>query len=256
MKIQAPAKLNLYLEVTGNRPDGYHLLESDVVFLNLCDELEFEPSETLSLNSDIADNIIIKAARALSPDKGVKITLTKNIPMGAGLGGGSADAAATLVALNEMWGINMPEKLLYAIALSLGADVPVCLFSQLNDAEFAHFSGIGNEVSFTETRPDWSYLLVNPNKHLATKDVFESYNSHFTELAKLPHTNHLEAAAIRLEPEIAEILATLHGSTNNLFARMTGSGSTCFAVFERREDAENAAKNLPEKWWRYIAQTI
>lgn len=253
MKIQAPAKLNLYLEVKGKRPDGYHLLESDVVFLNIYDELEFIPSEVLEVESDIPDNIVLKAALALGANKGMKIRLTKTIPQGAGLGGGSSNAAATLIALNQLWGLNLPEARLYDIALKLGADVPVCLFGLLNKVNFAHFSGIGEDVSFIQPLPDWTYLLVNPNKVLPTKDVFENF--HIADIQ--PPTsakNDLEHAAVRKVPEIAHALEMLRGSKNNLFARMTGTGATCFAVYENHEDALNAAESVPGSYWKRIAK--
>ena len=261
MKIQAPAKLNLSLEVTGKRPNGYHELESDVVFLNLCDELEFEIADELEINSDIENNIIIKAARALHPTKGAKITLIKHIPMGGGLGGGSADAAATLIALNELWQLHLPEQKLYEIGLSLGADVPVCLFGMLNKVSTVHFSGIGEEVSFAQPRPSWYFLLVNPGINLPTKDVFNEYgrdlrgggNLKSPTSAGVAGRNDLEAAAIKLVPEIGHILGLLKASKGNLYARMTGTGSTCFAVFENIEDAAKASSQMPDKYWKIVA---
>jgi 4-diphosphocytidyl-2-C-methyl-D-erythritol kinase len=251
MKIQAPAKLNLSLEVTGKRPNGYHELESDVIFLNLCDELEFETSEELIINSAIADNIILKAARRLHPTKGVRITLKKNIPMGGGLGGGSADCAATLIALNQLWQLNLPESKLYEIGLELGADVPVCLFGQLNKTSTAHFSGVGEIVTFASPRPSWYFLLVNPNKNLPTKDVFNEFELG-TE-TPTGHKNDLEYAAIKLVPEIAHILEYLRSTKGNLFARMTGTGSTCFAVYESFEGAAKATAEVPENYWKIVA---
>ncbi len=255
MKIQAPAKLNLSLEVTGKRPSGkyfgYHELESDVLFLNLCDELEFEISDDLTINSSIENNIILKAARTLHPSKGAKITLKKAIPMGGGLGGGSSDAAATLVALNKLWQLNTPEKKLYEIGLSLGADVPVCLFAHLNKTSTAHFSGIGEVVTHASPRPHWFLLLVNPNRNLPTADVFREFELGST--TPTGHKNDLEFAAIKLVPDIAYILEFLKSTNGNLFARMTGTGSTCFAVYENIEDAAKAAAQVPEKYWKIVA---
>jgi 4-diphosphocytidyl-2-C-methyl-D-erythritol kinase len=242
MKIFVPAKLNLTLKVTGKRPDGYHLLESEVVFLSLCDELEFELAPKLEVNSDIENNIIIKAARALDANKGAKITLSKNIPMGGGLGGGSADAAATLVALNQLWGLNKPEAELYDIALKLGADVPVCLYGHLNKVSSARFEGIG-EVLTPYSAPKYYYLLVNPNIHLATVDVFN----------QLKGRNNLQEPAIELCPEVGDVLEFLQATQNRLFARMSGSGATCFAVFKKMEDAAKAAESVPNKWWKCTA---
>ena len=250
MKIQAPAKLNLYLHVKGKRADGYHELESQVVFLNLFDELEFTPAPTLELNSDIENNIILKAARALSAAKGAKITLTKKIPMGAGLGGGSVNAAATLFALNKLWDLNYSYKELYEIAAQLGADVPCCLYYFLEGKNSVTFKGKG-EILEAADAPEYFYLLVNPNIHLATKDVFNAFEK---SQSTMPFENDLEPAAIKLCPQIAGILQRLKG-TNPIFARMTGSGSTCFATYESATKATAAAKLLPDNYFKFIASS-
>ena len=171
--------------------------------------------------------------------------------MGGGLGGGSADAAATLVALNQLWRLNKTQKELYEIALSLGADVPVCLFSHLEKVSAAHFSGVGEVVTHTSPRPSWYFLLVNPNKNLPTADVFREFE--LGNNTPTGHKNDFEYAAIKLVPEIAHILEFLRAATGNLFARMTGTGSTCFAVFENIDDAAKAASQVPENYWKVVA---
>jgi 4-diphosphocytidyl-2-C-methyl-D-erythritol kinase len=248
--MKANAKLNLNLHVKGKRPDGYHLLESDVIFLSLADELHFEAADDLQVISSIPDNLIAKAARLIAPDiiksgRGVKITLTKNIPMGGGLGGGSADAAATLVGLKEFFDISMPESALYEMALKLGADVPCCLYNQLTGKNAVHFCGIGEVLTPAPLAPNWHFLLVNPNLHMDTASVFKAYDG----LGE--GDNHLQTTAIKLMPEIGQVLALLE-STNPIFARMTGSGATCFAVYKTADQAQNAASQIPDKYYKNV----
>lgn len=249
MKIQAPAKLNLYLHVKGKRADGYHELESQVVFLDLYDELEFEQAPTLSINSNIENNIILRAAKALHPHKGAKITLAKNIPMGAGLGGGSSNAAATLFALNKLWDLNYNHTELYEIASQLGADVPCCLYYFLEGKSSVTFKGKGEILEAAEA-PEYYYLLVKPNIHLATKDVFNAFEKSQTAL---PFENDLEPAAIKLCPEIEQVLAGLK-ATNPIFDRMTGSGSTCFATYESMDKAKAAFSLIPDRYFKFLAK--
>jgi 4-diphosphocytidyl-2-C-methyl-D-erythritol kinase len=246
--MKAYAKLNLNLHIKGKRPDGYHLLESDVIFLSLADELKFEAADSLQVISNIPDNLIEKAARLIAPEiiksgRGVKITLTKNIPIGAGLGGGSADAAATLIGLKEFFDISLPESALYEMALKLGADVPCCLYSQLTGKNAVHFSGIGEVLTPAPPAPNWHFLLVNPNLHMATASVFKAYDG----LGK--GDNHLQATAIKLMPEIGQVIALLEATTP-IFARMTGSGATCFAAYKTAEEAQKAAAQIPDKYYK------
>lgn len=272
MKILAPAKLNLFLEVTGKRPNGYHELYSLCAFLDLADELEIVEDSGVRCQvldvGDIENNIVLKAANKLQEKFGVqsgcKITLTKNIPMGGGLGGGSADAAATLIALNKLWGLNLSHNELYKIGLELGADVPVCLYSQLNNTNAAFFSGIGEILSPAPKLSPLFFVLVNPNIHLATKDVFQkltipesvTHKEFQFSLSELKNrTNHLEPASKALCPEISIVLETLIHQNGCTFSRMTGSGSTCFGIFENKDNAELAAKKILAKHPKWFVKT-
>ncbi len=250
-KILAPAKINLYLHVTGKRPDGYHLLDSLMVSTKLYDVIEVFPANTLELEvtGDFAnasgennDNIVIKAANALALAANIKpaakIKLQKNIPVGAGLGGGSADAAATLKLLNEFWDIGYSLDKLSAIGLSLGADVPFCVYNQA-----AIVSGIGEVIKPVSISP-LHVLLVNPNQHLSTKDVFTHKPINFSkEAGEIPSEakafidflksckNDLEANAAELVPQIAYVFSVIEKQRGCLFSRMSGSGATCFGLF-------------------------
>lgn len=271
-KILAPAKINLYLHVTGKRDDGYHLLDSLMVPTKLCDVIEVAAAENIALEvvgefasvaGDSADNIVIKAARMLAQAAGrnpdVKIILHKNIPVGAGLGGGSADAAAVLKLLNEFWGIGYSADRLAEIGLSLGADVPFCLYGSP-----AVISGIGEAIKPANVPPLY-VVLVNPNKHLATKDVFTYRAFDFgAAAAQIPQDaagflpflrscrNDLEANAIALVPEINDVLAVIGRQRGCLLARMSGSGATCFGLFDNHDNLAAAAQNIKGfegGWW-------
>ncbi len=270
----ANAKINLYLHITGKHQNGYHLLDSLVVFANVGDIIEVAPSHDLqiAINGDYAgelsptDNSVRKSAEELrryfSISAGADITLHKNLPIGAGIGGGSADAAAALKLLMRLWKINASPKELMSISLLLGADVPACLQSTS-----LYMSGIGE---ITEAAPKISglyVLLASTGKPLLTKNVFAQYNGGFS--APAPHPKHfasnddliaflkntrndLQGAAIQLMPEIAEIIAALEEESHCLLARMSGSGSTCFGLFAKRKFAEDAAVSLRNQypsWW-------
>jgi 4-diphosphocytidyl-2-C-methyl-D-erythritol kinase len=276
-KMLAPAKINLYLHITGKRPDGYHLLESLMIPINLSDEITVESHNKLELQVSGAfakssgnpdDNIVIKAARALAPDKGAKITLHKNIPAGAGLGGGSSDAATTLYLLNELWGLNYTRKKLTEIGLSLGADVPFFL-----NAKPAFVSGIGEIIDDAGVLPKLHILLVNPNKSLSTPAVFKHKpipsSSPSAGAAGVIHTipasgdngfvnflktcrNDLEKNAIELMPEIADILSILEKQNGCHISRMSGSGATCFGIFDSEINLQKAAEAIrimQPDWW-------
>jgi 4-diphosphocytidyl-2-C-methyl-D-erythritol kinase len=190
--------------------------------------------------------------------------------MGAGLGGGSADAAATLIALNKLWNLNLLPDDLYKIGLELGADVPVCLYSQLNVANAAFFSGIGEVITPAPMLPQIYFVLVNPNIHLATQDVFRSYQGNFSNYknfdvsdnfieALKARSNDLEQAAGALCPEISTALESLLHQNGCALSRMTGSGSTCFGIFLNQEEARFAAKEISTqhpKWFVKTAELI
>ena len=270
----ASAKVNLFLHVTGRRADGYHLLDSVVVFAGAADVLAVEPAEdfSLSLTGPFAvalegetDNLVLRAGRALARWEGMRpaarLILEKNLPVASGIGGGSANAAAALRLLSRFWNLDIPRADLLAIAVRLGADTPVCLGSRPT-----RMSGIGDILSEAPVPPRCGILLVNPGVSLATKDVFAVRGGAFSPPdALLPEAwlsaatmssdlsrlrNDLEAAAIGLCPAIAAVLAAMGETYGCLLARMSGSGATCFGIYPSAEAARAAATVLsrPGGW--------
>jgi len=264
----APAKVNLFLHVTGKRADGYHLLDSLAVFPAIGDEVTATQAATLSLTIDgpfgaplqaEPDNLLLRAARALHPSAGAALTLTKNLPVASGIGGGSADAAAALRLLSRLW--NLQTKL-HEPALTLGADVPVCLARQP-----ARMGGIGDILAPAPQLPPFGILLANPGIAVPTPAVFRARSGPFTPPATLPAawpnaaamaatltacTNDLQTPAITLQPIIADLLTTLTLLPGALLARMSGSGATCFAIFATPAAAAHAATLIPNpSWWRW-----
>jgi len=257
--------------VVGRRPDGYHLLDSLVCFTELGDELHLTPGEGLRLEVDgpfapalaNTDNLALKAARLVDGDgaggRGALLHLVKNLPVAAGIGGGSADAAAALIGLARLWDLPAPTP---RASLSLGADLPVCLADGP-----CYVGGIGEELAPAPALPRTYLLLVNPRRPLPTVDVFRRYSrSHSAPgrwqgapadaaaLAALlaQRRNDLTDAALSLLPEIAEILEALADSPGCLLARMSGSGATCFGLFESPRAAARAAASLQvgaPHWW-------
>jgi 4-diphosphocytidyl-2-C-methyl-D-erythritol kinase len=264
----APAKVNLFLHVTGRRADGYHLLESLAVFPAMGDRLEATPADDLTLEitgpfggtlAAEPDNLVLRAARALAPGEGAALRLIKNLPVASGIGGGSADAAAALRLLARLWAIDAG---LHGIAASLGADVPVCLASRA-----ARMGGIGELLRPAPALPPCGILLVNPGVEVPTPAVFKARQGAFSQPATLPAswptaaamaadlqalTNDLQAPAIALQPVIGEVLAALAALPGVLLARMSGSGATCFALFPTAAAASAAATAItPPNWWRW-----
>ncbi len=271
------AKINLTLRVTGRRADGYHLLDSLVVFAAIGDELAFEPAADLTLTIDgrfadklaaTSDNLVLRAARRLAAAcevaAGARIHLRKNLPVAAGIGGGSSDAAQTLLGLRQLWGLDLDDGALADLALPLGADLPVCLHGRAS-----RISGIGEVVSALGPPPQLWLVLVNPGISLATPEVFGCLGGTFhtaDNIADLPADsralarllaasgNDLEAAACRLCPRISDVLAALDASDGCLLARMSGSGATCFGLYARQAEAEAAAATLARPdWWSAAA---
>ena len=271
----ARAKINLYLHVVGRRSDGYHLLDSLVVFAETGDAIAVAPADDLSLTIDgpfagkLAaddDNLVLRAARGLRDLAGVSagaaITLTKNLPVASGIGGGSADAAATLEALIALWRIGPDRTALERLALSLGADVPVCLAGK---ASF--MGGVGEEIVPTEEMPPAHLLLVNPGVATPTPAVFKARRGGFSgagrwavapsdvmdmAAALRTRTNDLTDAAISVTPEIRDVLAAIEGTERCLLARLSGSGATCFGLYAIAADAEKARKAVLAAhpgWW-------
>ncbi len=268
----ARAKVNLWLNVVGRRADGYHLLESLVAFTDLADTLEVAPSAGLSLAVEgpfaaqiagEADNLVLRAARRLADRAGVSpraaLKLAKHIPVAAGLGGGSADAAAALQALVELWRVAMPADELFEIAAALGADVPMCLAGRT-----ALVSGVGEILRPAPALPPCAILLVNPGTPLATAEVFRARSGPFATPQPVPQAwpdlaafaatlaargNDLALAAISLQPAVGDVLAVLAGSDGARHAAMSGSGATCFALYDTLDAARRAAARLPAGWW-------
>jgi 4-diphosphocytidyl-2-C-methyl-D-erythritol kinase len=279
----APAKVNLALHVTGRRSDGYHLLDSVVVFLALGDRLHVAPAEnvTLAVTGPLAvgvpvdGNLVLRAATAIAhaagrPCPGASLTLDKHIPAAAGLGGGSSDAAAALRALNRMWGIGLDSAELMRLGETIGADVPVCVAPTA-----ARMAGIGECVAPLPALPQVHVLLVNPGCGLATTTVFAGLtNRDNPGLPELPGRwqgvahlvdylaacrNDLAAPAIAAAPAIQEVLAALAAEPACLLARMSGSGATCFGLFATAEDAARASARLARQhpgWWVAAARTL
>ena len=277
---RAPAKVNLTLRVLGRRADGYHELESLVVFADCGDRLTFTPGSALSLTLSgttaseagaDADNLVLKAARALAarmPDLILgAFHLEKNLPVAAGLGGGSSDGAAALRLIAQANKLALDNPHLQAAARATGADVPVCL-----DPRPRVMRGIGEQLSEPLPLPQLPAVLVNPGVALATKHVFAGLNASaqlaapfdlVAAIAKLEsrdqllhmlqtQPNDLEAPAIILQPVIADVLTVLRGLAGCQLARMSGSGATCFGLFASAAGADAAAKILRAKypnWW-------
>lgn len=272
----APAKINLCLHLIGRRPDGYHLVDSLVAFADIGDRLTVRPAGTLSLEvigpeaeglAGERENLVLRAARLLADhaeiDAGAALLLEKNLPVAAGIGGGSADAAAALRGLRDFWRLAVDDAALARLGERLGADVPVCVYRRA-----ARVAGVGDRMEFAPDLPAAGILLVNPRRPLGTAAVFNARRGAFggeamrcatmprdaTALARAlaPLRNDLTEAAVELVPEIGEILAMLGRLSGALIARMSGSGATCFALFSDRGAAERGRAELAAEmpgWW-------
>lgn len=255
----AHAKLNLALHVREKLPDGYHRIETIFAFCEDGDELSADAADaiTLSLTGpgakslDSDDNLATKAAKALQDvsetKKGAAITLRKLLPLAAGLGGGSADAAATLRLLDRLWGLKLPIDRLEEIAATLGADVPACVRSAT-----VRGAGRGDELTLVDINlAGTPVLLVNPRVELSTADVFAGWDG--ADRGPLRDwrngRNDLEQAAIALVPQIGAIIAWLSAQRGAECVRMSGSGATCFALFESEAQRDRAAMAVPREWW-------
>jgi 4-diphosphocytidyl-2-C-methyl-D-erythritol kinase len=257
----ARAKVNLTLRLTGRRSDGYHLLDSIIAFADVGDRLNFEEARRfeLTVTGPFAphmpkgeDNLVARAARAFStacggPPHSMRIALEKNLPVASGLGGGSADAAATLRGLAKLFAFDAGEAALDEIAATLGADVPVCLTSRAS-----HVRGIGEIVEpITDFAPRHA-VLVNPGVAVGTADVFRELNFTGEAQGRDPCRNDLTAAAIKLAPVIGDVLDELKRRPGVELARMSGSGATCFGLFPSPDMATEAAKEIAANhpgWW-------
>jgi 4-diphosphocytidyl-2-C-methyl-D-erythritol kinase len=269
----APAKVNLYLHVVGRRSDGYHLLDSLAVFPAVGDVLRAAPAEAFSLALQgpfggalraEPDNLVLRAARGLADLTGVRtgarLTLVKTLPVASGIGGGSADAAAALRLLGRLWGVAPAADALRALALRLGADVPVCLAGRP-----ARMGGVGEMLSPAPELPAFGLVLVNPGVAVSTPDVFRARAGGFSAPAALPSgwpdavamardlaalANDLEPPAVALCPAIGASLAALRTAPGCLLARMSGSGATCFGLFADAVGAAAAVEAVRRPgWW-------
>lgn len=259
----ARAKINLSLRVGPPHDDGRHPLQSIVTFADdVGDWLQAEAASTLSLHVDgpfasalnnEADNLVLRAARLLGANRGARLSLTKNLPVASGIGGGSADAAAALHALNELWSLSLEDNDLASRAAVLGADTPSCVF-----ATACVMSGTG-ETTTPLSLPPLHLVLANPAIALSTRDVYERFDDLGLgeDLPAEPEDwrdsrNDLTAAAIDLAPQIADVLEALADLDGVECARLSGSGATCFAVVADRKSAEAAARELGAArptWW-------
>ena len=265
----ARAKINLFLHVGARRDDGFHPVQSLAVFTDMGDVLRVEEAIELSLKVDgpfaaglagEGDNLVLRAARALDM-RGARLTLTKNLPVASGIGGGSADAAAALRGLSRLW--NVAGKDLHEIAAGLGSDIPVCM-----DSVAAFMEGRGEILRPALAMPRVPLLLVNPGVPVPTKDVFAALENrsgvemklpagHFQDTADLLRfldstRNDLEAPAIKLQPVVGEVLGMLATLPGALLARMSGSGATCFGIFANDDCCQRAADALRQArpdWW-------
>lgn len=282
MRLVAPAKINLFLHITGKRPDGYHMLESIFVPLVLHDTVVIEPADTVSclieggfapyVHAD--DNTLLRVANSLQAFKhkafhGARLTLHKNIPVAAGLGGGSSDAASVLKGLNQLWQCGLSPVELQDIGLKIGADVAFFL-----EGKAAFVSGIGEHIAPLPHLPSLPLVLVNPAIPLSTVEVYKAntvVNSKpcahepcpapFQEfITYLQHKrNDLEQAAISLFPGITEVIEALKRLPSCMLARMSGSGATCFGIFPSSMAAQEAAAILQERypeWWVAVTRTM
>lgn len=269
------AKINLTLHVTGRRDDGTHELDSLIVFAGIGDGLEIAPGPQIALEitgpfapalrAD-SDNLVVAAARALAArygvEAGARLRLDKQLPVAAGLGGGSADAAAVLDGLVDLWGLDAPAAELHALAASLGADVPVCLAGRPS-----FVAGIGERVVPAPALPPAWLVLANPGVPLSTAAVFAARQGGFSAPARWREPisdlrawvarlaacrNDLEAPALALVPEVREVLATLRDTAGCMLARMSGSGATCFGLYAVEAAAAAAARRIAATrpgWW-------
>lgn len=283
----APAKINLFLHIVAKRLDDYHEIQSLAVFPQLQDRIEVSAGKRLNLKitgpfadqltaeSPTADNLVIRAARALQDHLGeklgAKITLHKNLPIASGLGGGSADAAATLKALMGLWAVKPNLNAVKRTARSLGADVPVCLSSRP-----ALMGGIGTRITLPPPLPQLAFVLINSGTPVSTEEAYRRLNwkqavrkgpvavpDHFEDTADLitflkKCRNDLQGPALDIAPEIGKVLSVLSSLRGCRLARMSGSGATCFGLFANMHSAEKAAELIAAahpKWWVSVTNT-
>ncbi|KAA0679306.1 4-(cytidine 5'-diphospho)-2-C-methyl-D-erythritol kinase [Roseomonas genomospecies 6] len=293
----APAKLNLYLHVVGRRDDGYHELDSLVAFADVADRVTVQPGVArialrgadlppvgprlaisgpfgpALMGENPAQNLVIRAAYALAARLGreadAMIALEKVLPIASGIGGGSADAAATLRGLARLWDVPVADRRLYEVAASLGADVPVCVAGRS-----CYFGGVGEALEEAPALPDTHAVLVNPGVPVPTPAVFKARKGAFSAPARFTEApadavalaallkerrNDLTEPALTVAPVIAEVLTALEGTDGCLLARLSGSGATCFGLYADAERAAEAARSIQAaqpRWWAKAARLL
>lgn len=276
----APAKINLHLHITGRRDDGYHLLDSLVAFTNLYDTIEIREASQFELNINnaphcpIEDNLVTRAVNLLCNHFKIEphthIDLTKAIPMGAGLGGGSADAAATLLALRDFWKLDAPDTLLQKFASQLGSDIVACLQNKpimMRDT--------GNTLLPAPTFPTLHAVLVTPQTPCPTPLVYKAYQNlghQFSQNIIFPDTfdsaqsfcdflntqtqNDLTASAITINPDVKTVLHELENRDDGLLTRLSGSGSSCFTIFKDETTSTKQSQMIQEKHPEWMVKAI
>ncbi|MEQ1529579.1 MAG: 4-(cytidine 5'-diphospho)-2-C-methyl-D-erythritol kinase [Methylococcales bacterium] len=264
-KWPAPAKLNLMLRITGQRNDGYHLLQTVFQFIDLCDWLTFHPVEDgqVSLKTIMPgvpedDDLTVRAARLLKSEtgcqQGVCIEVEKNLPMGGGLGGGSSDAATTLVVLNELWGLGLSKEKLMALGLRLGADVPIFVYGHSSWAE-----GVGEKTVKIDIPEQW-VVVIKPDCHVDTKEIFsakdltrDSKSITISDFIAGQHNNDCAEVVCKRYQLVKTAMRALSEYAE---ARLTGTGACVFAQFDSQEDAFNAYHALNKNWQVYVTKGI
>ena len=261
----APAKLNLILHITGQRQDGYHLLQTVFQFIDFSDLLDFSIRDDAVITRQSnwqgvaeADDLIVRAARSLQQEStcqlGADINLQKRLPAGGGLGGGSSDAATTLVALNYLWGLGFTVDRLADIGLKLGADVPVFVRGNAAWAE-----GVGEQLTVIDPEELW-YLVIYPDCFVSTQEVFNSTDLtrntpaiRIRDFLEDGGHNDCESVVRNLYPEVAKALDWLGQFAE---AKITGTGSCLFASFDKQQQAESVYKKLPQGWKGFVVKGL
>jgi 4-diphosphocytidyl-2-C-methyl-D-erythritol kinase len=261
----APAKLNLMLRIVGQRPDGYHLLQTVFQFIDLRDWITFHPVDDgrVSLQKTIpgvpeSDDLTVRAAKLLKAEtgceSGARIEVEKNLPMGGGLGGGSSDAATTLVVLNELWGLKLSMEKLMELGLALGADVPVFVYGYSSWAE-----GVGEKLEKISLQERW-VVVIKPECHVNTKEIFAAKNltrnSKSIKIADFiagQHQNDCVEVVCQLYPAVKDALVHLSEFSE---ARLTGTGACVFAQFDSESAAVSAYRSLKDKWQVYLSKGV
>jgi 4-diphosphocytidyl-2-C-methyl-D-erythritol kinase len=266
LELHSPAKLNLFLHIIGRRSDGYHLLQSVFQLIDWCDtvSLKLIPQNEVRRIDPIPglapeQDLVVRAANLLKDfchiQTGVEISLQKNIPMGAGLGGGSSDAATTLIGLNALWDLRLDQQTLSSLGLKLGADVPFFIFGKN-----AFVEGVGDQIQEVALETQ-DFLVIFPNQGIATASIFQDpglIRDHapitidgFLSSPQLKQSNDCQAVAVRMYPEVKQVLDWISQAVPGSEPRMSGSGSSVFAVLDPKTDSaklQNLLQTLPKGW--------